>query len=128
MAWIISLHGLGGEISGLMHCLIECFRGRHRGVHNFDFCGSLRPFFMQQDEPFLPQKLHPREGKPLKHPVMALHPSTRHSSSDCIEGKEFIINNHLEVAYLSWTLRLIPEQQQEYEDVITRLGDILHRP
>ena len=41
----------------------------HWGGRNFasHLCGSPDPFFMQRNEPFLPQNLHPREGKPLKH-------------------------------------------------------------
>ena len=40
----------------IMHmCIIECFRGRHRGGRNFiHFCSIRDSFLMQQNEPFLP--------------------------------------------------------------------------
>ena len=31
------------------------------------FCGSLDPFVIQQNDPFLPEGLHPPEGNPVKH-------------------------------------------------------------
>ena len=37
-------------------------------------CGSLDPFFMQQNEPFWPWNLHPREGNPLKHRMIFFAP------------------------------------------------------
>ena len=50
--------------------LIECFRAWHRGGRNFtSFCVSPDPFFMQQNEPFLPKNLCRTEGNPPEAPL-----------------------------------------------------------
>ena len=53
------------DVVFMHNCIIECFRGRHRGGRNaFHFCSSRDPLFMQLNELFYLKTCTPVKGTP----------------------------------------------------------------